>query len=142
MRTILTPDECVEKHGYHRGPALGGGGFARVFSITNDPTKVIKITTDVSDARVAELARRKQDEGLCKNLVRVFNVWRCDDWRGETFVMVCERLERIPEEAKEYLPSYERLIDTRCRDVIELPLIANLRPFIPPFGGHPPSVNA
>lgn len=53
--------------------------------------RVVKVTEDYSDAKVAERARRAQTNGGCRNLMRVYNVWRLPS-NYSLYCIVAERL--------------------------------------------------
>ncbi len=119
--------ETVEKMGIELGDCLGRGAFARVYAIKGDDTRVVKITGDEDDAYVAELARRAQLEGKCSNLVRVYRVLACKEdtstsiWHNNTtsYIVISERLQRIPDEAGLYMPNCESDIDYRAQDLMK-----------------------
>lgn len=98
---------CLERAGYPQpGRVLGEGVFATAYELGEH--LVAKVTCDETDAAVAELARRAQLTGGCRNLMRVERVWQVQT----DFLIVAERLQPIPEHLHKYLPS--RLSSIEC----------------------------
>lgn len=127
---MLNVPETLDKLGIALGALLGQGAFAKVYEYRDaetgklDETRVVKITHDESDACAAELARRAQERGECKNVVRVFTVLRTlqavdSFWAGrEAYIIVSERLTPIPREVKDRMPQSSYAIWDGCYDPI------------------------
>lgn len=97
---MLTVHQTLDKLGLQQGVFLGGGCFANVSSIKNDPSKVIKVTGDPRDAVLAEAARKAQLQGKCKNLAHVHRVIECkaNEWNDYSqYLCIVELLQPIPD---------------------------------------------
>lgn len=128
--------ETLDKMGIALGLRLGEGGFATVYemysALTGDKDKhhVVKITYDETDAFTADLARRAQDAGGCKNLVRVYDVVAAlepayYDRQRKAYIIISEKLEMVPYEVASKMPDAAWSIYADTSDIMKSVALAS-----------------
>lgn len=65
-------EKILKRNKISLGDFIDSGAMGLAFKMANDPTKVVKITTDQSEARTSNIVKLK---GLIKNILEIYNVY-------------------------------------------------------------------